>query len=175
MSRKQVDLSGESPLHLRHCIAALLLGLMATIAFLNVLSRYLFHASIAFTEEITITLFVYLTVIGSGIAFERCSHLGMISLYRRFPAMIRKSVAILSGLLAAILFVVVDIMLIRTIYFEVTLFKARSSALNVPIWIYYAIVPVLSVSVFKGIYAGTRESVSSVGCRVSEEADRKME
>jgi len=52
-----------------HWIVAVLLFTMASIAFINVLSRYLFHFSFAATEEITINLFVWVTVIGSGIAF----------------------------------------------------------------------------------------------------------
>ena len=43
-----------------HWIAAILLFTMASIAFINVLSRYLFHFSFAATEEITINLFVWL-------------------------------------------------------------------------------------------------------------------
>ena len=62
-------------------------------------------------------------------------------------------------------------MLIRTIYFEITLFKARSSSLSIPVWIYYAIVPVLSVFVFKGIYAGVLEQRSEVGSQKSEVGD----
>jgi TRAP-type C4-dicarboxylate transport system permease small subunit len=59
-------------------IAAILLFAMATIAFVNVLSRYFFHFSFAATEEVTINFFVWLTLLGSGIAFERGSQLGMI-------------------------------------------------------------------------------------------------
>ncbi|MCJ7541671.1 MAG: TRAP transporter small permease subunit, partial [Desulfobacterales bacterium] len=59
-------------------ITALLLFIMAAIAFINVLSRYFFHFSFAATEEITINLFVWMTVLGSGIAFERGGHLGMV-------------------------------------------------------------------------------------------------
>ena len=41
-------------------IVAILLFIMASIAFINVLSRYLFHFSFAATEEITINLFVWM-------------------------------------------------------------------------------------------------------------------
>ena len=56
---------GQKNKHIRidHWIAAILLFSMASIAFINVLSRYLFHFSFAATEEITINLFVWLTVV----------------------------------------------------------------------------------------------------------------
>ena len=71
-------------------IAATLLAVMALIAFVNILGRYLFHYSLAFTEELTINLFVWLTVVGSGIAFERGSQLGMVSLFRVFPRRVQR-------------------------------------------------------------------------------------
>ena len=135
-----------------HLIAAILLFAMAAIAFANVLSRYLFHFSFSATEEITINLFVWLTVVGSGIAFERGSQLGMVTLFKMFPKHLQKAVVIFSAFLSAALFIIVDIFVIQAIYDEITLFEATSPALGIPVWIYYVGVPVLSVFVFKGIY-----------------------
>lgn len=136
-------------------LAALLLFLMALIAFVNVLSRYFLHFSFAATEEITINAFVWLTMIGSGIAFERGSQLGMVTLFKVFPAAWKKAVILVSALLSALLFLVVDIIMIQTIYQEVTLFQSTSAALGIPIITYYIGVPVLSIFVFFGIYRGT--------------------
>lgn len=135
-----------------HWIVAILLFTMASIAFINVLSRYLFHFSFAATEEITINLFVWLTVVGSGIAFERGGQLGMVTLYKIFPKKFKKLVIIFSSGLSALLFLMVDIFMIQAIYDELTLFQATSAALEVPVWIYYIGVPILSVFVFAGIY-----------------------
>ena len=135
-----------------HYLAALLLFVMAAIAFINVLSRYFFHFSFAATEEITINLFVWMTVLGSGIAFERGGHLGMVTFYRKFPAGMKKFVVVLSAGLSAGLFLLVNIYMIQAIYDEITLFKAASAALGLPVWIYYLGVPVLSVTVFWGVY-----------------------
>jgi len=125
---------------------------MASIAFANVLSRYLFHFSFAATEEITINLFVWLTVVGSGIAFERGGQLGMITLFNVLPAKFKKIVILFSSGLSAILFIFVDLYMIQAIYDEVTLFQATSAALAIPVWIYYIGVPIFSVFVFRGIY-----------------------
>ena len=74
------------PIRLDHWIAALLLMTMAAIAFVNVLSRYFINFSIGATEEITINLFVWITVVGTGIAFERGGQLGMVTFYNLFPS-----------------------------------------------------------------------------------------
>ncbi|MDZ7760752.1 MAG: TRAP transporter small permease [Desulfovermiculus sp.] len=141
-----------------HCLAAIMLGTMALIAFINVISRFFFHFSFASTEEITINLFVWLTVVGTGLAFERGGQLGMVTLYNHLPPSVQKWVVILSASLAFMLFLLVDVYMIQAIYDEITLFQATSAGLGIPVWIYYAGVPVLSVFVFRGIIrdAGNR-------------------
>ena len=54
------------PIRIDHWLVAILFALMAGIAFLNVVSRYLLHFSFSATEEITINLFVWITVIGAA-------------------------------------------------------------------------------------------------------------
>jgi TRAP-type transport system small permease protein len=144
----------RQPIRVDYWIAALLLMAMALIAFINVLSRYFINFSIGATEEITINLFVWMTVVGTGIAFERGAQLGMVTVFNRFPLKMRKGLVVLSALLAAGLFVLVCAYMIQAIYDELTLFHATSAALGLPVWIYYAGVPVLSVFVFRGIYRG---------------------
>jgi TRAP-type C4-dicarboxylate transport system permease small subunit len=139
-------------LRIDHWIVAILLFIMAAIAFVNILSRYFFHFSFAATEEITINLFVWVTVIGSGLAFERGGQLGMITLYNLFPKQFKKFVIVFSAALSAVLFLLVDLYMIQAIYEELTLFNATSAALGIPVWIYYIGVPIFSVFVFAGIY-----------------------
>lgn len=146
-------------------LAAILLAVMVLISFTNVLGRYLFHYSLAFTEEVTINLFVWVTVLGSGIAFERGSHLGMVTLSRRFPPRLRRFLAVFNAFLGAGLFLVVDVTLIRAIHDEITLFQARSPALGLPVWIYYAGVVLASPAVFLGILRGCRDEIRRVGAR----------
>ncbi len=142
----------QHPIRIDHWIVAVLLFVMAAIAFLNVVSRYLFHFSFAATEEITINLFVWITVIGSGIAFERGGQLGMVTLYNTLPDRYKRWIVLLSASLSACLFILVDLFTIQAIYDELTVFQATSAALGIPVWIYYVGVPVFSVFVFLGIY-----------------------
>ena len=144
-------------------IIAVLLFVMSCITFINVLSRYFFHFSFAATEEITINMFVWMSVAGAGIAFRRGSQLGMVSLFKLFPAPLRKAVIVLSAILSAGLFLLVSIFLLWDIRDEITLFHATSGALGIPIWIYYAGSPVLSVFVFNGIYRDAADKLKQMG------------
>jgi TRAP-type C4-dicarboxylate transport system permease small subunit len=145
-----------------HWIVAILLFAMASIAFINVVSRYIFHFSFAATEEVTINLFVWITVIGSGIAFERGGQLGMVTLYNIFPRRFKRLVIFFSSAMSATLFLMVDIYMIQAIYDELTLFHATSAALGIPVSIYYIGVPVLSVFVFAGIYRDTSSKLDQL-------------
>lgn len=152
----------DKRIRIDHWIAAILLFAMASIAFINVLSRYLFHFSFAATEEITINLFVWLTVVGSGIAFERGGQLGMVTLYNVFPMKYKRLVILFSSVLSALLFILVDIYMIQAIYDELTLFHATSAALGIPVSIYYVGVPVFSVFVFVGIYRDASSKIEGL-------------
>ncbi len=54
-----------------------MLGYMAIMNFLNVVFRYCFSASFSFTEELTVTVFVWVTMFGVAAGFKKCAHLGM--------------------------------------------------------------------------------------------------
>jgi TRAP-type transport system small permease protein len=149
-------LKRKQTIRIDHWIAAALLMTMALIAFVNVLSRYFVNFSIGSTEEITINLFVWMTVVGTGIAFERGAQLGMVTFFNLFPLKMRKVLVVFSALLGAVLFVLVCWYMLQAIYDEITLFHATSASLGIPVWIYYAGVPLLSVFVFRGIYRGAR-------------------
>jgi len=155
-------MEGKKKLKIEELLVAIILFIMATIAFINVLSRYIFHFSFAFTEEIEVNLFIWLTVIGIAIAFERGSHLGMVTLYKKLPKGIRKGVAIISGLLSTILFLLVDIYAIKEIYQDITLFHATSEALGIPFWVYTIGIPIFSVFIFIRIFQSTLREIKNI-------------
>lgn len=55
----------------------IMLSYMAIMNFLNVVFRYLFASSFSFTEELTVTVFVWVTMMGVAAGFKRSAHLGM--------------------------------------------------------------------------------------------------
>lgn len=71
-------------------IGAVLLAGMVTISFFNVVTRYFFHFSMAFTEELTLYMFVWITLLGISIAFKDNGNMCVTLLYDRFPKKVRK-------------------------------------------------------------------------------------
>ena len=57
-------------------LGSIILAVMAVIAFLNVIVRYCTSFSFAWTEEITINFFVWVTLLGTARAFREGGHLG---------------------------------------------------------------------------------------------------
>ena len=143
-------------------IGAVILAIMAIIAFINVLSRYIFHFSLAFTEEIEINMFVWITVLGIGMAFKKGSHLGMITVFNLFPKWLKIIVTIFSAIVSFLLMLIVNIYAIKEIYQDLTLFHATSESLGIPISIYTAGIPIFSLFVFYQIIITTIENVKKM-------------
>jgi len=145
-------------LKIEELISAILLFIMASIAFINVLSRKFFHLSFAFTEEVTVHLFVWITVLGIAIAFEKGAHLGVVTVYNKLPKTLKKTAAFISASLSALLFLIVNYYAFREIYMDVTIFHMESEALRIPEWMYI----IGSVFIFKNIYKGLKIELKKI-------------
>lgn len=75
------------------------LGLMVILVFMNVVLRYFLGTGIAWSEEMSRFLFVWLTFIGAAVAFKDHEHLGVDVLVKRLPLWLRKIVFVISHLL----------------------------------------------------------------------------
>ena len=80
------------------CIV-LCLACMAVMVFGNVVLRYGFNSGIAFSEEISRLLFVWLTFLGTILASREHAHLGVDSLVKRLPHGARQACILVSGVL----------------------------------------------------------------------------
>jgi len=58
-------------------VLAILVAIMVLLVFANVLTRYVFHVSIAWSEEIARFIFVFVVAIGSVVALARDEHLSV--------------------------------------------------------------------------------------------------
>lgn len=85
-------------------ILVISLSVMAIINFGNVISRNFLSASWAFTEEITINLFVLNSFVGAAIAAKRGSHLGLSFLTDKIPQKYQKFVTLFACISAVVLF-----------------------------------------------------------------------
>lgn len=63
--------------YLEEGLCVVLLVIMTVLNFANVLSRYVLHSSIAFTDELTVMAFVWVSMIGAAVAYKRGAHMSM--------------------------------------------------------------------------------------------------
>ncbi len=143
----------------------ILLALMVVIVFANVVSRYYLHVSLAWSEEIARFMLVWLVFLGSFLAYIQDEHLGLDILVKRFPPLLRKSVAVGANLLVIFaLYAVMEggyLMMVAN-------FDWLSAAAEIPQGYIYAIIPIccglmILQTLLKTYYIVTGKNLSSGG------------
>jgi len=141
--------------HLEEGVGAAAMLLMVTIAFVNVLVRFFTVYSFAFTEEITISMFVWITLLGISIAFRRNAHLAVTFFYDLAPARMRKAFFLLANTLSLMFFALLTWLGAMQVKDEMEL-GVITDSLAIPAWIYSAGIPVFSVLIMIRIIQSTR-------------------
>jgi len=148
--------------HLEELLGATLLALMALLAFVNVITRYIFQVPLAFTEEVEINAMVWLTLFGTSAAFRRRHHLKMLFFQDRLPARVRVWFNYIIALLGVGLFASLGYLgymqLLEERFLEIT-----SESLGLPQWIYTVCIPIgCSLIVFRIIQATVSASKEQI-------------
>ena len=113
---------------------------MTSLVFANVLSRYVFHNSLSFSEEITTYLFILLSLMGTAIATKRRAHLGLSILTDAVSPTTRKGLHVagfaIGTVFSAALFYYGILMVINQYNLGM-----ETSAMQWPEWIYGTFIP----------------------------------
>ncbi len=125
-------------------IGSVILAIMVTIAFINVLVRYFSSFSFAWSEEITTNLFVWVVLLGTSCAFRENSHLCVKILYAHLPLPTRGVLTILAASLSIIFFLALAYTGFQEIVDEIELERV-SDSLEIPYWIYSGPIPLFSL------------------------------
>lgn len=121
-------------------IVAIVMAVMAIIAFLNVLSRGIANYSLSFTEEITINLFVLLTFVGTAIGVREHAHLGFTLIYDLLNVSLKRVMTVFVGLMMALLFVVLIYFGLQMVLFQIEMGQ-RTPSLGWPQWWFSSAMP----------------------------------
>jgi len=127
--------------NLEEYLAGILLLVMVTIAFVNVVSRFTFKFSISYIEELEVYLYVWLVMLGSAIAFKRWSHLCVSLLVEKLPDRLRKYIRILVTFLSIGFFAVIFKSSINQIQDEI-LMSVTTTSMGLPKWWYTLGLPI---------------------------------
>jgi TRAP-type C4-dicarboxylate transport system permease small subunit len=137
-------------------------AVMTVVAFVNVLTRYVIQYSLAFTEEIVVSLFVWLTLLGAAVAFREGSHLAFTWLVERAPRPARRLSVVVTAALSVALFALL-------LYFGVSqisnerLMGTTSEALAIPQWWYTAGIPLFSALIIVRVMQAARRAWYDLG------------
>ena len=127
------------------CMAAL-----ALITFANVLVRYFTSQSFAWTEEISISLMVIVTMVAASAAVFRDRHIRIEFFFERGSAERRRLLALVSAAMTVLAFLLLAFFASRFAYDDFR-YEVTSPGIGVPQWWYSIWLPVLSLAIaFRG-------------------------
>jgi TRAP-type transport system small permease protein len=127
-------------------VLALIMAALCLITMANVVVRYFTNVSFAFTEELSVSLMVVMTLVGASTAFYRNKHIAILFVVERVGPRLRAQLA-LFGLLASMLMFGLLTWYGGRMAWDDYRYDVTSPALGVPQWLYSVWLPVLSVLV----------------------------
>jgi TRAP-type C4-dicarboxylate transport system permease small subunit len=142
---------------------ALLAGVMAllcVITMANVIVRYFTNVSFAFTEEISVSLLVVMTLVGASTAFYRHKHIAIVFFVERSSAAARRRLHFFSLVVCAVMFGLLAWYGGRMAWDDYR-FEVTSPALGVPQWFYTVWLPVLSLVIVMRLLSSIRRTVEA--------------
>ncbi len=130
--------------HFEEVLGSFLLALMAVIAFLNVLVRYLSSFSFAWSEEMTVNFFVWVVLLGTACAFREGAHLSMTIVYDSLPKKGRLFCYLFGCAICLIFFGALFWTGLLEVLDEYAL-ESISESLGIPVWWYTMATPLFSL------------------------------
>ena len=135
-----------APLSFERGLLALVMAALCLITMANVLVRYFTSISFAFTEEISVSLLVVMTLVGTATAFARDRHIAILFVAERFSPRGREALARASLAASALMFGLLAWYGARMAWDDFR-FEVTSPALGAPQWLYSVWLPLLSAAI----------------------------
>ena len=154
------------------CIACLVA--MTILVFANVFSRYVLHASLSFSDEITTNLFILLSMLGTAIAAKRRAHLGLSILTDAVNPKVRRAMLIFGFGLSTIFSFLVFFYGIKMVQSEYILGQVTPS-MQWPQWVYGLFVPFGAIFMTLRFAQITIEEIRTPADQVVSDAEFRIE
>ncbi len=122
------------------------MGLLATITFANVIARYFTDQSFAWTEELSVSLMVVLTMVAAGAAVVRDRHIRIEIFFAGGSARRQRRLAMLSSGATVLAFLCLAGLGARLAYDDFR-YDVTSPGIGVPQWWYTIWLPLLSLTI----------------------------
>jgi len=125
-------------------IIASVLCLMVVMVAVQVLSRYVIHKSLSYTEELVRYFFVWITFLGASAAAFKSRHLSLSGSLHILPPRVKKWLHYLSGCAAFIFTGLLIVFGIKVVFLQIQTGQT-TAAMGLPMWIIGLAIPVCSV------------------------------
>ncbi len=133
-------------LRIDQALAAGAMAIICLISMANVIVRYVTDISFAFTEEFSVFLLVFMTLIGTALAFATKGHLRITFFVDRLPRSLRRGAEAVSLLATVTVFSLVCYYGALFAYDQWE-FEETSAGLGYPSWIYSIWLPILGAAI----------------------------
>ena len=127
-------------------LTVIVMAALALITFANVIVRYFTSSSFAWTEEISVFLMIVLALVAGSAAVARDRHIRIEFFSESGSANRRRKLAQLGAIMVALLFTLIAVLSIRTLYDDYR-FEETSPGIGVPVWWYTMWLPILSIAI----------------------------
>ncbi|HRF43425.1 MAG TPA: TRAP transporter small permease [Candidatus Competibacteraceae bacterium] len=162
--------------HLEEGFIALLLALMVTISFIQVINRYVLGTGFTWALELVTYLFAWLVLFGVSYGIKTGAHIGIDVLVRQFPHNLRRAIGVL-GVLACCAYCI--IMLVGSAGYVYKLYELGIEAQDLPIprWVPFIMLPIgLSLALLRLLQVGWRTILGQQeGLQLADEAREAIE
>ena len=117
----------------------LMMAVMATLVFVNVITRYVFNFSIIWAEEVSQYLMIWIAYLGAGLALREGRHVAVEMLQDRLPTALGRRLRIAVGGLVLIFLGVVTVLGFQ---FAVFVWNQETPVLNISLGIPSLAIPI---------------------------------
>lgn len=114
--------------------------IMLGIAFANVVCRYFFRVSIAFTEELVVYMFLYATMLGAPAAYSRGANMGFTIITDRLPQALHKYVVLITTVASCIFFSILFYYGVGRAYQQYE-YNVLTPIMKIPEWLFSLSIP----------------------------------
>jgi TRAP-type C4-dicarboxylate transport system permease small subunit len=150
-----------------------MMAVMATLVFMNVVSRYIFNHSIIWAEEVSQYLMVWVAFLSAGLALRQGRHVAIEFLQDHLPSTARRMTR---HLIALLLIVFTGILVVLGFQFARFAWDQETPVLNIPLGIPYLAVPIGALLllihlffIYRAYVDGRFEAPESLEAKIDEE------
>ncbi len=123
-------------------IAAIGITAGVAVAFINVVARYVFDASLVWATELTVFLFLWSVFFGAAYCFKKDAHIAVTIILDLMPSRIAKIMLLISHLVTFIFLCAVSYYGYEYILLVIDLDERSIDLWNIPMWVIYLVIPV---------------------------------